>query len=76
LSSDHTDFSESAEEIAPLTEEEKKAKLEDLRRKLQEKKATQSTQEKEEAKRNEVSSATLRGLFSVVHVLTRHSKSA
>ncbi|KAK4158560.1 hypothetical protein C8A00DRAFT_39271 [Chaetomidium leptoderma] len=50
---DHTDFSESTEEIAPLTEEEKKARLEDLRQKLKEKRATQSVTEKEEAKRNE-----------------------
>ncbi|KAK4104532.1 DNA-binding protein [Parathielavia hyrcaniae] len=50
---DHTDFSESTEEIAPLTEEEKKAKLEALRKKLQEKKSNQSVAEKEEQKRNE-----------------------
>ncbi|KAL2021797.1 hypothetical protein VTK56DRAFT_6571 [Thermocarpiscus australiensis] len=50
---DHTDFSESTEEIAPLTEEEKKAKLEELRRKLQEKRANQAVLDKEEAKRNE-----------------------
>ncbi|KAL2146208.1 hypothetical protein VTI28DRAFT_4787 [Corynascus sepedonium] len=50
---DHTDFSESTEEIAPLTEEEKKAKLEELRQKLKEKRANQSVLEKEEAKRNE-----------------------
>lgn len=52
--SDHTDFSESTEEIAPLTEEEKKARLEELRQKLQEKRANQSVVDKEEAKRNEV----------------------
>ncbi|KAK4237774.1 ubiquitin-related domain-containing protein [Achaetomium macrosporum] len=50
---DHTDFSESTDEIAPLTEEEKKAKLEELRRKLQEKRANQAIIDKEEAKRNE-----------------------
>ncbi|KAK4121330.1 hypothetical protein N657DRAFT_665613 [Parathielavia appendiculata] len=50
---DHTDFSESTEEIAPLTEEEKKAKLEELRKKLQEKRAHQSVAEREEQKRNE-----------------------
>ncbi|KAK1756846.1 ubiquitin-related domain-containing protein [Echria macrotheca] len=50
---EHTDFSESTDEIAPLTEEEKKAKLEELRKKLAEKKANLSVQEKEDAKRNE-----------------------
>ncbi|KAK4138927.1 hypothetical protein BT67DRAFT_438222 [Trichocladium antarcticum] len=50
---DHTDFSESTAEIAPLTEEEKKARLEELRQKLKEKRAGQSVQEKDEAKRNE-----------------------
>lgn len=54
--SDHTDFSESTEEIAPLTEEEKKAKLEALRLKLKEKRAGQAAIDMEEAKRNEVSS--------------------
>ncbi len=39
---DHQDFSESTDEIAPLTEEEKKARLEELRQKLAEKRATQS----------------------------------
>jgi hypothetical protein len=37
-----------------LTEEEKKAKLEELRRKLQEKRANQAIIDKEESKRNEV----------------------
>ncbi|KAK5660088.1 hypothetical protein OQA88_13557 [Cercophora sp. LCS_1] len=50
---EHTDFSESVEEIAPLTEEEKKARLEELKKKLAEKRATQSVQDKEDAKRNE-----------------------
>ncbi|KAH6641768.1 hypothetical protein F5144DRAFT_147030 [Chaetomium tenue] len=50
---DHADFSESTDEIAPLTEEEKKAKLENLRKKLMEKRANQSVADKEEAKRNE-----------------------
>jgi len=54
---DHTDFSESTDEIAPLTEEEKKARLEELRQKMLEKKARQAIEEKEEAKRNEVCSA-------------------
>ncbi|KAH8893517.1 DNA-binding protein [Thozetella sp. PMI_491] len=50
---EHTDFSESTDEIAPLTEDEKKARLEELRQKLKEKKANQSVQDKEDAKRNE-----------------------
>lgn len=37
-----------------MTEEEKKARLEELRQKLKEKKATQSVADKEDAKRNEV----------------------
>lgn len=51
----HVDFAESTEEIAPLTEEEKKAKLEALRAKLADKRAGQSEQEKADKKRNEVS---------------------
>ena len=51
----HQDFSESTEEIAPLTEEEKKAKLEELREKLREKRGTTSEQDKADKKRNEVS---------------------
>ncbi|KAL2269177.1 hypothetical protein VTJ83DRAFT_4023 [Remersonia thermophila] len=50
---DHTDFSESTEEIAPLTEEEKKAKLAELREKLKAKREAQAAREKEESKRNE-----------------------
>lgn len=52
--SQHTDFSESTEEIAPLTEEEKKQKLEELRQKLAAKRAVQSEQDKVDKKRNEV----------------------
>lgn len=51
----HAAFSESTEEIAPLTEEEKKAKLEELRRKLAEKRSGTSEQDKAHNKRNEVS---------------------
>ena len=51
----HVDFAESTEEIAPLTEEEKKAKLDDLRKKLAEKRAGGSEQDKIEKKRNEAS---------------------
>ncbi|ESA42709.1 hypothetical protein GE21DRAFT_8369 [Neurospora crassa] len=49
----HTDFSESTEEIAPLTEEEKKQRLEELRQKLAEKRERQALVDKEEQKRNE-----------------------
>ncbi|RHZ57161.1 RAD52 DNA repair protein RADC [Aspergillus thermomutatus] len=51
--SGHVDFSESTEEIAPLTEEEKKAKLEELRQKLAAKRALQADQDKVDQKRNE-----------------------
>ncbi|RYP18956.1 hypothetical protein DL765_003634 [Monosporascus sp. GIB2] len=50
---EHADFSESTEEIAPLTEEEKKARLEELREKVRAKKANQALADKEEQKRNE-----------------------
>ncbi|KAK1633864.1 ubiquitin-related domain-containing protein [Colletotrichum phormii] len=50
---DHTDFSESTEEIAPLTEDQKKEKLIQLREQLQEKNAKQALLDKEDAKRNE-----------------------
>lgn len=50
---EHTDFSESTEEIVPLTEEEKKAKLSELREKLAAKRAVQSEQDKIDQKRNE-----------------------
>lgn len=51
--SEHQDFSESTEEIKPLTEEEKKARLDELRAALAAKRAKQSIIDKEEAKRNE-----------------------
>jgi len=51
--SGHTDFAESTEEIAPLTEEEKKQKLEDLRAKLAAKREVQAQQDKVDQKRNE-----------------------
>ncbi|KAJ9661860.1 hypothetical protein H2201_006340 [Coniosporium apollinis] len=50
---EHTDFSESTEEIKPLTEEEKKAKLEELRQKLAAKRGEMSEQDKLDKKRNE-----------------------
>ena len=49
----HDDFAESSEEIAPLTEEERKAKLEELRQKLAEKRAAQAEEDKAANKRNE-----------------------
>jgi UBX domain-containing protein 1/4 len=51
--SGHTDFAESTEEIAPLTEEEKKIRLSELREKLAAKRAVQSEQDKIDQKRNE-----------------------
>lgn len=52
---EHTDFSESTEELAPLTEEQKKERLEELRQKLAAKRAAQAEQDKIEQKKNEVS---------------------
>ena len=54
---EHVNFAESTEEIAPLTEEEKKAKLEELKRKAAERRAGTSVQDKLEQKRNEVSTS-------------------
>lgn len=51
--SGHENFSESTEEIKPLTEEEKKQKLQELREKMAVKKAAQAEQDKLDAKRNE-----------------------
>lgn len=51
----HDDFSESTEELAPLTEEERKQKLAELREKAKAKRANQALVDKEEQKRNEVS---------------------
>ncbi|KAI2625859.1 hypothetical protein GGR54DRAFT_637633 [Hypoxylon sp. NC1633] len=51
--SGHTDFAESTEEVAPLSPEEKKKRLDELRDRLKEKKAGMSKVEKEEQKRNE-----------------------
>ncbi|PGH22950.1 hypothetical protein AJ80_02999 [Polytolypa hystricis UAMH7299] len=50
---EHVDFSESTEEIAPLTEAEKEAKLEELRVKLAEKRQKKAELDKADAKRNE-----------------------
>ncbi|KAJ6012742.1 hypothetical protein N7499_012653 [Penicillium canescens] len=51
--SQHVDFSESTEEIAPLTEEQKKERLAELREKLAAKRAGQSEQDKIDKKNNE-----------------------
>lgn len=50
----HTDFAESTEEIAPLTEAEKKARLEELRQRLKDKRANQAIVDREDQKKNEV----------------------
>ncbi|KAJ5635274.1 uncharacterized protein N7484_008587 [Penicillium longicatenatum] len=52
--SEHVDFSESTEEIAPLTEEQKKQRLDELRERLAEKRSAQTLQDKADQKRNEV----------------------
>ncbi|KAH6639363.1 hypothetical protein C7974DRAFT_410337 [Boeremia exigua] len=49
----HENFAESTEEIAPLTEEEKKSRLDELKAKLALKRAAQAEQDKEERKKNE-----------------------
>ncbi|GAB5587072.1 hypothetical protein Unana1_01972 [Umbelopsis nana] len=49
----HQNFSESTEAIKPLTEEEKKEKLAELKARLAEKRALRQMQEKEEQKSNE-----------------------
>lgn len=51
---EHVDFAESTEEIAPLTEAEKKARLEELRQRLAEKRAGTLQQDKVDQKKNEV----------------------
>ncbi|EFX01423.1 ubx domain protein [Grosmannia clavigera kw1407] len=51
--SGHTDFAESTEEVAPLTEEQKAARLAELRDKLKEKRNRQALADKEDTLRNE-----------------------
>lgn len=51
--SGHDDFAESAEELAPLTEEEKAARLQELREKLAAKRAGQAEEDKAAQRRNE-----------------------
>lgn len=62
----HVDFAESEEEIAPLTHEEKKARLEELRQKLAEKRSGMSEQDKIDKKRNEVSKSRSSDLIFIV----------
>lgn len=49
----HENFSESTEELKPLSEEEKKAKLDEMRAALALKRAGQAEKDKEEAKQND-----------------------
>ena len=51
--SGHDDFAESAEELAPLTEEEKAARLAELKEKLAAKRAGQAAEDAKEKKRND-----------------------
>lgn len=51
--SGHDQFEESTEEIKPLTEEEKKERLADLRQKMAEKRSMKAEEEAKEAKANE-----------------------
>lgn len=73
---EHTDFSESTEEIAPLTEEQKAAKLEELRARLAAKRAAQAEKDKEEAKRNEVRVSPSPSIHVVSLLTSLRSKSA
>jgi UBX domain-containing protein 1/4 len=50
---EHSNFEESTQEVAPLTEEQKSQKLADLRARLEEKRAASEIAAKEERKRNE-----------------------
>jgi UBX domain-containing protein 1/4 len=50
---EHQDFSESTDDIAPLTEEEKAAKLDELRERLKEKREGMSEQDKIDKKKND-----------------------
>jgi len=52
--SGHDQFEESTEEIKPLTDEEKKQKLAELRDKMAEKRANKAAEEAKEAKANEL----------------------
>ncbi|CAE6519199.1 unnamed protein product [Rhizoctonia solani] len=52
--SGHDQFEESTEEIKPLTEEEKKQKLAELRQRMEEKRAAKAAEEAKEARANEL----------------------
>ncbi|KAJ1645346.1 hypothetical protein LPJ64_003049 [Coemansia asiatica] len=52
--SGHSDFSESTEAVKPLSEEEKKAKLEEVQKKIAEKRRKREDIEKEEQRKNEL----------------------
>ncbi|KAF8606040.1 hypothetical protein BDV93DRAFT_438020 [Ceratobasidium sp. AG-I] len=52
--SGHDQFEESTEEIKPLTEEEKKERLSELRARMEEKKAAKAAEEAKEARANEL----------------------
>ncbi|KAJ2388026.1 hypothetical protein GGI05_003906, partial [Coemansia sp. RSA 2603] len=52
--SGHSDFAESTEAVRPLTEEEKKAKLEEVQRKIAEKRKRREEIEREEQRKNEL----------------------
>ncbi|KAJ3483674.1 hypothetical protein NLI96_g6156 [Meripilus lineatus] len=52
--SGHTQFEESTEEIKPLTEEEKRQKLADLKEKMAEKRAAKAKEDAKENKANEI----------------------
>lgn len=66
--SQHVDFAESTEEIAPLTEEQKEERLAELREKLAAKRAVQSEQDKVDKKRNEVCPLVHQARWSPAHV--------
>jgi len=53
VKSGHENFSQSTEEVKPLTPEETKAKLEELKKKRDERKAQQAIIERDEARKNE-----------------------
>lgn len=70
--SEHSDFSESTEEIKPLTEEEKKAALAELREKAAARKALQAAADREEQKKNEVRIDSICHIGPVVARLLTH----
>lgn len=71
--SEHVDFSESTEEIAPLTEEQKKQRLDELRERLAEKRSAQTLQDKADQKRNEVHTPLFTFISQSLTILPRKS---